>query len=564
MAEGSTRSSAMQQWHSLKKHTRVLRRLSALKDERSSWDDHWKEISEYFLPRGARFFVDDRNRGDKRHKKILDNTGIRALDTLSAGLMAGMTSPSRPWFRLTTSDPELDESDAVKTWLSKVTTIMQMIFAKSNTYRALHTIYEELGAFGTAASLVLEDFDNVIHCYPIVCGEYCISTDDKGYVDTLSREFQMTVNQMVRHFGLSAVSRTVRNLYDNFRMDDWITVYQLISPRKSDDHDPLKRSWTSVYLEAGSDEDKFLRESGFREFPGLCPRWTVSGGDIYGTSPAMRAIGDEKQLQVQQLLKSIAMEKMINPALQAPTSLKNLMVNTNPGGITFADSASQSGIRPINEIRIDLSQMTNDIQDVRHRIDRAMFADVFLMLSNADMKGLTATEVAERHEEKMLMIGPVLERLHNEILDPLIERTFGRMIEVGIVPPPPEELQGMTRLNVEFISMLAQAQKAVATNSVDRFVVNLGMIAQMKPDVLDKIDVDFWADSYADMLGVNPKLIVPGERVALIRKQRAEAQQQMQQAAMLQQGADVAAKLGSVDTSRQNALTDMTQQFSGL
>ena len=132
------------------------------------------------------------------------------------------------------------------------------------------------------------------------------------------------------------------------------------------------------------------------------------------------------------------------------------------------------------------------------------------------------TEVAERHEEKLLMLGPVLERMHNEILDPLIEMTFSRMVEAGIVPPPPDELQGM-ELNVEFVSMLAQAQRAIATNSVDRFVGNLGAMAGIKPEVLDKFDADRWADAYADMLGIDPELIVPGEQVALIRKQRAEA-----------------------------------------
>ena len=140
--------------------------------------------------------------------------------------------------------------------------------------------------------------------------------------------------------------------------------------------------------------------------------------------------------------------------------------------------------------------------------------------------------------------------------------TFSRMVEAGIVPPPPDELQGM-ELNVEFVSMLAQAQRAIATNSVDRFVGNLGAVAGIKPEVLDKFDADRWADAYADMLGIDPELIVPGEQVALIRKQRAEAAQAQQQAALLNQGADTAQKLGSVDTSKQSALTDVTRAFSG-
>ena len=146
-----------------------------------------------------------------------------------------------------------------------------------------------------------------------------------------------------------------------------------------------------------------------------------------------------------------------------------------------------------------------DIQDVRQRINSSFYADLFLMLANATDTRMTATEVAERHEEKLLMLGPVLERLHNELLDPLIDNTFNRMVEANAIPPAPDELQGHGA-NVEFVSMLAQAQRAIGTNSIDRYVNNMGMVAQMKPDVLDKFDSDVWADSYADMLGVDPKL----------------------------------------------------------
>lgn len=541
-------------------------RWGQLKDERSSWIDHWRDISDLLLPRSGRFFVEDRNRGQKRYNSIYDNTGTRALRVLAAGLMAGMTSPARPWFRLTTSDPQLDEAAAVKKWLADVTRLMQMIFAKSNTYLALHTIYEELGAFGTASTIVLPDFDNVIHQHPLTVGEYAIATDYRGRVDTLYREFQLTVAQMVGEFGKENCSRTVQSLYDQGALGKWVTVLHAIEPRTDRDvrkRDNLNMAWKSVYFEPGGDEGKFLRESGFKEFPALSPRWAKSGGDIYGNSPAMEALGDIKQLQHEQLRKAQGIDYKTKPPLQMPVSAKSSIADTLPGGVTYVDTASpQGGIRTAFEVNIDLSHLLEDIRDVRERIKASFYADLFLMLANSTNPQMTATEVAERHEEKLLMLGPVLERLHNEILGPLIDMTFSRIVEAGILPPPPEELQDI-ELNVEFVSMLAQAQRAVATNSVDRFVANLGMVAQMKPDVLDKLDADRWADSYADMLGVDPDLIVPGEQVAIIRQQRAEAAQAQQQAEMLQQGADSAAKLGGIKTNEPNLLTDATAAFSG-
>lgn len=545
---------------------RTLLRWNQLESERSSWVPHWREICEYLLPRSGRFFVEDRNKGDKRHNNILDDTATAALETLAAGLMAGMTSPARPWFRLTTSDPQLDESAAVKKWLADVTRRMQMVFSKSNTYRALHSSYEELGAFGTASSIWLPNFKNVIHAYPLTAGEFAIATNAEGQVNALYREYQMTVDQMVGEFGRENCSQTVRNLYDRHAYDQWATVLQAIEPRRERDirkKDARNMAWKSIYLEPGADRDQLMRESGFKEFPALCPRWKLRTGDIYGESPAMRALGNLKQLQHEQLRKAQGIDYQTKPPLQAPTSMKSRDVDTLPGGISFVDAANPTGgIRTSFESRLDLSHLLEDIRDVRERINRAFYADLFLMLYQANKNGMTATEVAERHEEKLLMLGPVLERLHNEILDPLIEMTFSRMVEAGIVPPPPEELQGM-QLNVEFVSMLAQAQRAIATNSVDRFVGNLGIVAGIKPEVLDKFDADRWADAYADMLGIDPELIVPGDKVALIRQQRAEAAQAQQQAEMMQQGADTAAKLSQADTGGQNALTDVTRAFAG-
>lgn len=548
-------------------HQKMQTRWNELQNERSSWISHWTEISEYLLPRSGRFFVEDRNRGNKRHNSIYDNTGTRSLRILAAGLMAGMTSPARPWFRLTTSDPALDESSAVKVWLADVTRLMQMVFAKSNTYLALHSCYEELGSFGTASTIVLPDYDTVLHHYPLTAGGYALAADYRGKVDTLYREFQMTVAQMVGDFGYNQCSETVRTMYDRGSLDKWVTVIHTIEPRQNRDHtkrDAVNMAFKSIYFEHGRDNDrKFLRESGYRDFPALCPRWAKQIEDVYGSSPAMEALGDIKQLQHEQLRKAQGIDYQTKPPLQAPTSMKNNEFDMLPGGVSFVDAAAANGgIRSAFEVNTNLQHLLGDIQDVRERIKSSFYADLFLMLAGSDNRNMTATEVAERHEEKLLMLGPVLERLHNEILDPLIDLTFARMLEAGIVPPPPEELQGVD-LNVEFVSMLAQAQRAVATNGVDRFVGNLGAVAQFKPDVLDKFDADRWADSYADMLGIDPELIVPGERVALVRQQRAQQQQAAQQAELMQQGADTAAKLGSVNTAEQNALTDVTAAFSG-
>lgn len=545
---------------------RLYTRWGALKSERSTWWSHWSEISNFVLPRSGRFFIQDRNRGQKRHNNIYDNTGTKALRVLAAGMMAGMTSPARPWFRLATPDADLNKSPAVKLWLSQVTRLMLDIFGKSNTYRALHSGYEELGAFGTMSSIVMPDFKNVIHQYPLTTGEFCIAQNWKGNVVTLYREFQKTVGEMVTEFGRDKCSTTVQNLWDRGSLDQWVTIIHAIEPRTDRDttkRDSLNMAWKSVYFELNGAKDRYLSESGFKNFPAIAARWATTGGDIYGNSPGMDALGDIKQLQHEQMRKAQAIDYMTKPPLQVPASMKGRDVDTLPGGITYVDQAGPAGgMRTAFDTRLDLSHLLGDIQDVRERIRSAFSADLFLMLANSTNTNMTATEVAERHEEKLLMLGPVLERLHSEMLDPLIEATFEHMLAAHIVPPPPPELHGMD-LNVEFVSMLAQAQRAIATNSVDRFVGNLGQVAQFKPDVLDKFDGDVWADKYSDMLGVDPEFVVPSDKVALIRNQRAQAQAQAQKVAQAEQAASAAQKLGTVQTPSGNAANDVMQAFSG-
>ena len=204
-----------------------------------------------------------------------------------------------------------------------------------------------------------------------------------------------------------------------------------------------------------------------------------------------------------------------------------------------------------------------DIQDTRERINETFYRDIFMMMANSTDKTMTATEVAERHEEKMILMGPVLERLNSEALDPLIALTFERMVETNMLPPIPEELQGAP-VNVEFISILAQAQKAITTNSIDRFTQNLGVLAGMKPDMLDKFNSDFWVDYYSDALGIDPRFIVSGDQVTLIRQQRAQQEQAAQQMAMMQQGANVAKNLGiSADSLQSQSPDQIMGAFTG-
>lgn len=533
---------------------RILMRRTALMTERSSWISQYMEASRFILPRAGRFHETDVNRGTKKNQAIYDSTGTFALRTLAAGMMSGMTSPARPWFRLALADKELMEFGPVKQWLHDVAELMRAVFASSNTYNALHSCYEELGTFGTWSNFVLPDFRNVLRHMPMTAGEYALGANDHGVVNTVVREFQMTVAQLVQQFGLPNCSTVVKNLYDRGTLDSWVRVLHIIEPRAHVDttrKDSKAMPFASIYLEQGSNEGKFLRESGFKHFPALCPRWVVTANDTYGRSPGMDALPDIKQLQHQQLKKARAIDLQVDPPLQAPTAMKDHQNFRLPGGVSFYDGQGPgAGVRTAYEVNLRLDYLLEDIRDVRERINRCFYTDLFLMVADDQRSGVTATEIAAKNEEKLIQLGPVLERLQNELLKPLIDITFDRLVEaqIPLVMNPPDELRG-AELDIEFVSTLAQAQRAVATSGMDRLLTTVGNLAAAKqdPGVWDKIDVDQSIDEYASAYGVAPSIVVPDDKAAAMREQRAQQLAAQQAAASAPVMADAAKTVGDVN-----------------
>ena len=548
---------------------RYMKRWSMLRAERATWLTDYYDLIDYVSPMSGRFFYTDTNKGNKaqRQKRIYDNTGRRSLTVLAAGLMAGMTSPARPWFRLALADRAAMERDDVKEWLQDVTDIMRDVFSRSNTYRVLHQMYHELGAFGTACSVVMPDYENIIHLFPLTVGEYCLATNSKGTADTLYREMQLTVAQIVDQFGYDQASLSTQQLFDRGNYDQWVLCQQVIEPRMGRDvskRDARNMAWKSCYYEVGGNPDpnKMLGESGYRRFPALAARWTVTGNDIYGTGPGHDALPDIRQLQHEQMRKAQAIDYQTNPPLAVPASLKEAGTNRLPGGVTYVDAVTgDNTIRSLFDVRLDLQHLRESIQDVRERIRGHFYEDLFLMLANDQRSGITATEVAERHEEKLLMLGPVLERLHNELLDPLIDATFERLAEARVLPPAPESMQN-AEINVEYVSMLAQAQRAVGLASYDRVIATVGALASAKQDltVWDKLDTDKIIDEYADGLGVPPRVVRDVDEVLKLRAARAQQEAAAQALAAAQQVADTAATASQVDPAR---MQDVMGMFSG-
>jgi len=524
-------------------------RYEALRSERSAYDAAWRDLAEHFLP--TRFKVDTDTSAPKPeilNRKVVDSTGIIDMGTLAAGMQGGMSSPARPWFRLALANEDVDEDSDAAAWLDEVTERMRTLLHRSNFYNAAHALYGDLGTFGPGLLIETADWEG-LHFRLIPCGEYVLDVDEKGDVDTFMYRLRMTARQIVQKFDESKIPAYVLTAAKTpGNVESWFDVIHAVFPRTDRAYGSLKGKdmpWASVWwlrgggAHNGMSKTALLRESGFEDFPAFAPRWDVCGIDKYGRSPAMNVLPDVRMLQQMGATTLKSMHKAVDPPLLVPARSKAVEVQNVPGGITYFDPLDQNmaQIAPLHQVDPRLIAAAEEkIKGVQQKVHDGLFADLFKMLIMDDRRQITATEIEAREREKLILLGPVVDRLDREFLSPLIKRTFSLMRQFDFLPPAPPAIEG-AELRVEFVSIMAQAQKLVSTSPLDQTMAFVAGLAQAgAPEVLDNIDTDVAVRMYADKLGAPASLLRSEDEVAAIRQQRAEAQQMAAQEQMTAQG----------------------------
>lgn len=496
----------------MRKKIRDYRReLAELDEQRRPWVDYWKEIRDYLLPGKGRFPGDAHDGGRRNNRKIIDSRPTKNLRNLAAIMQGGLTSPARPWFRLGLADQDVMEWKPAREWLSIAEKRLYRALSHSNFYDAMHSIYTELAAFGTACLYVEEDWERYIRCRVLTIGEYFAGLDGRSRVDLVYRRFQMTARQMVNKWP-DTVSDSVKQT-ELTRPHTRFEVVHAVQARRdlsSGKLDSGNMPFESVYFEPAGED--FLHVGGYREFPYMIPRWDASGADVYGRSPGMDCLPDVKMLMEisKCLLKGV--HKELDPPVIIPPTFKQRL-DLTPGGKNYGD-VQKEFVRPVYQVKPNLEAAQNLKNDVLSSIKEGFFNDLFAFLMNRP--GVTATEVAERHEEKMLMLGPVIERQQAELLDPFIERSFGIMLRSGLIPSPPTPVSE-AGMKIEYISLLAQAQKLVGVQSIRDVLGFVGQVAAVDPGVVEKIDADEALDAYAEMVGA-PSAMIRGNEDAFKRR----------------------------------------------
>lgn len=515
--------------------------VSYLEDQRQPWDEEGKLITKYLVPNKGRWWQGKDSlpyRGSRPGGVVLDSKGRRSHNILKAGMQGGLTPRWSQWFDIRLAEREMMEWKPARMWLDAIVQRINWALHKSNFYPAQHSLYGELSAFGSGNVYTEAHPERILHFQPQTFGEFAWGADQFGDINTNVRRFHMTAINLAAKFGQDRLTEKTRKVLDKTPYE-FVEVVQLIKPRedrKPGYIDYLNKPYASIwYEECAKDTDPLLWEGGYDTFPIMASRWDVTAAEIYGDGPAIATLPDIKMLQELVRAQLMGIQKSINPPMRVPPNFAK-RVSHIPGGQTESTSRDKDALAPLYQVRPDIGAITAKIDDVRRAISEGFFNDLFQMfsLSSRGEEGvITATEVLERQQEKMTILGPVIERLQTDSLEPAIKRTFSELDRRGFIPPPPEEIAGM-ELKIEFVSTLARAQKMQGSQSMLSLLTLVGQAAAGDPQVVDKIDWDQVVDEYAIMTGAPAKIIRSDREVEMLRRARAQqiAQEKAEAAAL--------------------------------
>jgi len=532
----------------LEEYKRLNQVLSELLSDRQPFWSLWRELADYYLPKRYVWLQSAKEQRVRNAKNpyILDSTGTMAARTLASGMMNGITSPSRPWFRLRVPGAD-DEGGPVSRWSDEVSRRMMIVMSESNFYNSMAVLYLDLVVFGSAANLIYEDDDDIIRCYNPALGEFYLGQSHRLAVDTFAREFTQTVKQLCTRFGEENLSETSKSKYKRGGAEALhsIDVTHLIEPNLGKSSVPEKFAYRETYWETGAPAGEVLAQRGFNELPGVFPRWELTANDSYGTSPAMDALPDVIQLQLETKRKAQGLDKMINPPIVADIQLQHRPTALMPNGITYVAGANNVGAKPLYQISAPIQDMTADIRDVQVRIREAFHNDLFNMISQLDTVR-SATEIDARREEKLVLLGSVLERFENEALDPAINRIFSIMQRADLLPDAPPAIQN-AEIQIQYVSILSTAQRALGVAPMERWLQIIGGIAPIYPDALLAVKWDDLLRNYGQAVGVEARNINTIEEIDALRAAKQQAEEAAKMAEMAPQLAQGAEALSNTD-----------------
>lgn len=503
----------------MKKNPAQLKeRFDMLKTRRVNFEVLWQELTDYIIPRKNDIII-DRFPGEKRNFQVFDNTAIQANQLLAGALHGLLTNPAAQWFVLTTGIEQLDNRDDVRKYLQDTSVILHNIMNNSNFQTEAHENYLDLGSIGTAGLSIVEDPDMVVRFKAMHIAELYIAENNKGFVDEVHRAFKWDATKIISQFGSERVHKDVLKAWKSNSSKEFEMVHA-VYPRHQDPDEEKDPGSLPIVSQFILPEYEFeLLEEGFNEQPIIVPRWAKSAGEEYGRSPGMNALPDIRTLNEMTRVTIVGAQKTIDPPIQMPDDGFVLPIVSTPGGINYFRSGSTDRIEPLfNDSRIDFGFQA--MSEKRNRVRESFFVDQLQLTTGPQM---TAAEVAQRTEERLTLLGPLLARQRPEYLKPVVDRVFGIANRRKLLPEAPAVLKGRN-IDVRYSSAIAQVQRAREVQNVLRTMEAVTPFINLNPAVADNFNGDEAVRVVAKLLNFPQRAINNREKVAATRQARAEAE----------------------------------------
>lgn len=532
--------------------------LGSMRNWRWARWSYWNQLAAYLLPRRHQWVVTPNKMrvANLNNDNIVDSTGTLALNTCSSGMWAGLTNPGRPWLKLGISTPGIEADADAKDWLEDTEERLYTVMGQSNFYTQMAQAFEDLSAFATSPPIIYEDYEDVIRLYLPCAGEYFLKNGARFSADTIGREFNLTVEQIVDQFGLENCPQQIVNLWGEAggALDREYVVCHLIEPnfdlsKRNDDGKVRVVPQTFIYRELywlkGIKTNGPLSKRGFRTKPFMAFRWALVSNDPYGSGcPGMVALGDIKQLQMETREKAEVIKKISKPPMGANVELKNEPNSIWPGHINYMSTeGGQKGFWPLFQVDGHaLPAIIQDNEQTSERIKEAFFVNVFMAITQMEgVQPRNELELTKRDLERLQKLGPVINLVEAElkvaierILDIMMRRTVpgpnGR--PEPMLKPRPASLRGVA-LKIEFVNIMRIAQRSAQAVGAKDYLATLGGLSSAAkaagvPDPLRCVNLDKTARKFADVTDFWSDCVFTDQEVQEHDAARAKAMQAAQ------------------------------------
>ena len=530
----------------------LIQQFEAGLGQRRNFEGYWQILHDYFYVEAQ-----DINRsysvGNELNASVLwDATTLECADVFASGFMNYLTPPTSKWFRLRHKNKALAENRSVNAYFEDVADEVNSALNRSNFYDQMFPSYKSSGIYGTAPIFEEEDEIDDIRFHALPIKQTVIIEDARGRVVKFFFEFEYTAEQAEGRWGREALATGLREELKAGRGRDNKHKFLLYIAERYN-RDPRKKDKMNMPVEAVwlDKENKItMDESGYNEFPAFCHRFDKRPFIPWGYSPAMKALPFARILSAVGKTTLRSMMKHTDPPIAVPHNSFLAPLDMNPRGVNTYKKNAMSGSQDMFAFG-NYGNPEIGLKGVEYysmQVKTLMYHDVFLAFSNIT-KDMNNPEIAERINEKMTMLGPAVGRYLDEAISPIVQRTLGILARRNKLPEPPQELMMDPRYEIDFVGILAQAQRRTELNSLVTGLTMMGSMAQYAPEVLDKIDPDQVTNEVWAITGAPVNVLRDDDEIRQIRENRAQAQAEQAKMIAMQQGAMIAKDAGSAASS---------------